>query len=64
MPGVYSKKSIAERCPGYLKEKNISIPADFTADDTETVVFLVVNNELVGNVALSDEIRPESAGDN
>ena len=48
--------------PGYLKENNIPIPANFAANEIETVVFLLVNNELVGYIALSDEIRPESAG--
>lgn len=48
--------------PGYLKEKNIAVPADFKTDDTETVVFIIINNELAGYIALSDEIRPESAG--
>jgi Cu2+-exporting ATPase len=46
--------------PGYLKEKNITVPDGFTADDTETVVFVIINNELAGYIALSDEIRPES----
>ncbi len=47
--------------PGYLKENNIAIPEGFTANDTETIVFLIVNNVLTGYIALSDEIRPESA---
>ena len=47
--------------PGYLKENNIMVPDGFTANDTETVVFVIVNNELGGYIALSDEIRPESA---
>ena len=47
--------------PGYLKEKNISLPVDFKANDTETVVFVIINDELAGYIALSDEIRPESA---
>jgi Cu2+-exporting ATPase len=47
--------------PGYLKEKKITIPDGFTANDTETVVFVIINNELAGYIALSDEIRPESA---
>ena len=47
--------------PGYLKENNITVPDGFTANDTETVVFVIVNNELAGYIALSDEIRPESA---
>ena len=38
------------------------MPEGFTADDTETIVFVISNNELAGYIALSDEIRPESAG--
>jgi Cu2+-exporting ATPase len=54
-------KKILVVSPGYLKEKNIAIPNDFKTDDTETVVFVIINNELAGYIALSDEIRPESA---
>jgi P-type Cu2+ transporter len=54
-------KKILVVSPGYLKEKNIAIPEGFTANDTETMVFVIVNNQLAGYIALSDEIRPESA---
>ena len=54
-------KQILVVSPGYLKEKNITAPEDFTANDTETIVFVIINNELAGYIALSDEIRPESA---
>ena len=54
-------KKILVVSPGYLKEKNIPVPEGFTANDTETVVFVIINNELAGYIALSDEIRPESA---
>jgi len=47
--------------PGYLKENNISLPDSFRANDTETVVFVIINKELAGYIALSDELRPESA---
>jgi len=47
--------------PGYLKEKKIALPDDFKTDASETVVFVIINNELAGYIALSDEIRPESA---
>jgi Cu2+-exporting ATPase len=46
---------------GYLKENNIAIPKGFNANDTETVVFVILNSLLAGYIALSDEIRPESA---
>ncbi len=55
-------KDIKVVSPGYLKENNIAVPDGFTAIDTETVVFILLNNELAGYIALSDEIRPESAG--
>jgi P-type Cu2+ transporter len=54
-------KKILVVSPGYLKENNITIPDDFTANDRETVVFVIINNELAGYIALSDEIRPEAA---
>jgi Cu2+-exporting ATPase len=53
-------KKILVVSPGYLKEKNINVPEGFTANDTETIVFLIINNKLAGYIALSDEIRPES----
>ncbi len=54
-------KKVLVVSPGYLKESNIPVPDGFTANDTETVVFVIINNELAGYIALSDEIRPESA---
>jgi Cu2+-exporting ATPase len=54
-------KKILVVSPGYLKENSIPIPLDFTANGTETVVFVLINNELAGYIALSDKIRPESA---
>ncbi|WP_159470259.1 copper-translocating P-type ATPase [Dyadobacter sp. 3J3] len=55
-------KKIMVVSPGYLKEKNINLPDGFQSNDTETVVFLIVDDKLAGYLALSDEIRPESAG--
>ena len=54
-------KKIMVVSPGYLKEIKISIPDGFIANDMETAVFLLVNNELAGYILLSDQIRPESA---
>ncbi len=47
--------------PGYLKENKLTTPDDFAANDTETVVFVLIDQKLAGYIALSDEIRPESA---
>ncbi|MEJ7625229.1 MAG: copper-translocating P-type ATPase [Ferruginibacter sp.] len=54
-------KNVMVVSPGYLKENNIPLPADFKADDTETVVFVMINEQLAGYIALSDKVRPESA---
>jgi Cu2+-exporting ATPase len=54
-------KKILVVSPGYLKENNIAVPGGFIANDTETVVFVIINKELAGYIALSDKIRPESA---
>jgi P-type Cu2+ transporter len=54
-------KKILVVSPGYLKENNISIPEGSTENETETVVFVLIDNELAGYIALSDTIRPESA---
>jgi Cu2+-exporting ATPase len=54
-------KKILVVSPGYLKENNISLPDGFTSNDTETVVFIIIDNKLAGYIALSDEIRPESS---
>ncbi len=59
--GNVDGKNIMVVSPGYLKENKMSVPDGFKASDTETVVFVIVNNELAGYIALSDEIRPESA---
>ena len=53
-------KKILVVSPGYLKENNMALPDGFTANDTETMVFVIINNVLAGYIALSDEIRPES----
>jgi P-type Cu2+ transporter len=53
-------KEIKVVSPGYLKANKMALPANFKADVIETVVFVLINNELSGYVALSDKIRPES----
>lgn len=46
--------------PGYLKENNISLPENYTTSTAETIVFIILNNQLAGYIALADKIRPES----
>jgi len=54
-------KQIEVVSPRYLKENKLTVPDGFKADDTETVVFVLIEKKLAGYIALSDEIRPESA---
>jgi len=63
--GKINGKTVEIASPAYLKEKNIS----FTDEKVEnlskqgkTIVFLIVENEIAGAVALADMIRPESKG--
>jgi len=58
---VVEGKKVLVVSPGYLKENKLALPDGFSANDTETVVFVLVDDQLSGYIALSDEIRPESA---
>lgn len=59
---VVEGKKVKVVSPGFLKENNISFPADFKTNGAETVVFVIIDNALAGYIVLSDEIRPESLG--
>jgi Cu2+-exporting ATPase len=62
--GVEAKvegKQIKVVSPGYLRDEKITIPKDAYSDAAETVVFVLIEGELAGYIALADEIRPESA---
>lgn len=54
-------KEIKVVSPGYLRDEKIAIPDDAYSDAAETVVFVLIDGKLAGYIALSDEIRPESA---
>jgi len=58
--GTIKGQSVAVVSPGYLQESKITIPDRIFGNEAETVVFVLLNNELVGFVALADEIREES----
>jgi Cu2+-exporting ATPase len=53
-------KQVKVVSPGHLKENNIQLPQNLSADASETVVFVIINDQLAGYIALSDTIRPES----
>lgn len=54
-------KQVKVVSPGYLRDEHINIPEDAFSDAAETVVFVLIDGELAGYIALADEIRPESA---
>ena len=54
-------KNVKVVSPGYLKEKQISLPENYAGSAAETIVFIIINNELAGYISLSDKIRPESS---
>lgn len=53
-------KAVVVASPGYLKEKNIAPPADAVSNGAETVVFVLLDGQLAGYVALADRIRADS----
>nr|WP_245804095.1 copper-translocating P-type ATPase [Chryseolinea serpens] len=52
-------KAVKVVSPLFLRENNVAEPVPST--QAETVVYVIVDNTVVGFVALADEIRPESA---
>lgn len=59
--GTLGGKKISVVSPGYLRKNNISLPEKEFNDDSETVVFVLRDDQLIGFIALADEIREESA---
>ncbi|WP_394340920.1 HAD-IC family P-type ATPase [Pedobacter cryoconitis] len=57
---MVENKSVLVVGPAYLKEKSMNVPEGFKSNNTETVVFVIIDHELAGYIALSDKIRPES----
>jgi Cu2+-exporting ATPase len=58
--GAVGHKKVMIVSPGYLYENDISEPDDAFEDELETVVFVLVDDQLEGFIALADEIREES----
>lgn len=59
--GKVSGKNVWVVSPGYLRENNINIPEGAVSDASETVVFVLIDKQLAGFVALADQIRESSA---
>jgi len=54
-------KRIQVVSPQYLKEKAIALPQNYTDSAAETIVFILMKDQLAGYIALADQVRPESA---
>lgn len=59
--GIINGKNVKVVSPGYLKENHIELPNNYLYDAIETIVFVLINDNLSGFISLSDTIRPESA---
>jgi len=46
--------------PGFVKDKKIEVPDNAFNNQAETVVFVMVGDQLAGFIAMADEIRDES----
>jgi Cu2+-exporting ATPase len=53
-------KKIKVVSPQYVEENNFTIPKQAAGNNQETVVFIIIADELAGYITLADEIRPES----
>jgi Cu2+-exporting ATPase len=58
--GEVEGKNVKVVSPGYLKENKISLPENYTTSKAETIVFVIIDNQLAGYISLADKIRPES----
>lgn len=54
-------KSIQVVSPGYLEAHKLSLPPNTTIDAATTTVFVVIDGQVAGMIALADQLRPESA---
>lgn len=47
--------------PNYIKEFDIAVPKSNAEEGVETVVYVMMDGDVVGYISLRDQIRPESA---
>ena len=61
--GKVKGKEVKVVSPGYLREQSISVTdkrIDNITGQGKTIIYVLINNELIGAIALADIIRPES----
>jgi Cu2+-exporting ATPase len=58
--GEVDNKKVKVVSPGFIKEKGFKIPDDIYKSEQETIVFVLIEDQLAGFIAMGDEIREES----
>ncbi|MBN8836207.1 MAG: cadmium-translocating P-type ATPase [Sphingobacteriia bacterium] len=58
--GIIDRKDVMVVSPGYLQEKFTFLTKDDTVKAEETLVFVLIDDDIAGSIALADEIRSES----
>jgi P-type Cu2+ transporter len=53
-------KNVKVVSPGFLRDKKLDTPENAISNEAETVVFLLINDDVKGYIALADQVRPES----
>lgn len=59
--GMFDGETWQVVSPSFLKTKGIQIPAAATGQAAATVVFVLKNGQLIGYIALADQIRDDAA---
>lgn len=57
---IIDSQNVMVVSPGYLKENNLQANLQ-QSSKAETIVYVIINGNVAGFIALADEIRPESA---
>ncbi|WP_460586211.1 heavy metal translocating P-type ATPase [Hymenobacter arcticus] len=53
-------QAVVVASPGYVEAQHIALPPDASGNAAETVVFVLLDGQLAGYVALADRLRPDS----
>lgn len=61
LEGKTENKDVKVVGPNYIREFNIEVPHSAAEEGVETVVYVMIEEEVAGYITLRDEIRPESA---
>lgn len=60
LEGVIDNKTIQLVSKKALEKRNLKLPKNTNIDDVATLVFMIINNQLISVITLEDQIRKES----